>query len=133
MTTLTCRRLLRCGCGGVVVWISEAIERWLTEHDTSPLTGARLETAMVFKNYALAATIAELRSQNEALRRKRREEEEEEEGKRQQQQQAGMVVVEEEEGESKADSVNKTTTRPAPADHHKDEEGEEEEGTTTGE
>eukprot|EP00752_Nemacystus_decipiens_P004775 g4346.t1 len=33
-----------------------AIERWLSEHDTSPVTGKALETKLVFKNWSLVST-----------------------------------------------------------------------------
>ncbi|CAM9908889.1 unnamed protein product [Ectocarpus sp. 6 AP-2014] len=33
-----------------------AIERWLSEHDTSPVTGKALETKVVFKNWSLVSS-----------------------------------------------------------------------------
>ena len=51
----------------------EAIERWLEEHETSPLTGAKLTTTMVFRNYSVLTTIEELRHKNEEARRQQLE------------------------------------------------------------
>ena len=36
-----------------------AIERWLEDHDTSPLTGAKLPSKMLLTNYALRNAIEE--------------------------------------------------------------------------
>ncbi|CBJ33611.1 protein kinase [Ectocarpus siliculosus] len=33
-----------------------AIECWLSEHDTSPVTGKALETKVVFKNWSLVSS-----------------------------------------------------------------------------
>lgn len=46
----------------------EAIERWLEEHSTSPLTGAKLVTTAIFDCRPMRDTIEEFRSQNEALK-----------------------------------------------------------------
>ncbi|CAM9683632.1 unnamed protein product [Pylaiella littoralis] len=35
-----------------------AIERWLSEHDTSPVTGNALETKVVFKNWSLVSSLS---------------------------------------------------------------------------
>ncbi|CAM9684569.1 unnamed protein product, partial [Laminaria digitata] len=34
----------------------DAIERWLSEHDTSPVTGKVLDTKVVFKNWSLVSS-----------------------------------------------------------------------------
>ncbi|CAM9621963.1 unnamed protein product [Choristocarpus tenellus] len=40
-----------------LIFISRsAIERWLLEHNTSPVTGEPLETKVLFKNWSLLST-----------------------------------------------------------------------------
>ncbi|CAN0454341.1 unnamed protein product, partial [Scytosiphon promiscuus] len=42
-------------CDGIT-YERAAIERWLSEHDTSPVTGQVLETKVVFKNWSLVSS-----------------------------------------------------------------------------
>lgn len=47
-----------------------AIQRWLENHDTSPMTGAPLRTLELYECRAMRETVEEFRQRNEALRRK---------------------------------------------------------------
>ena len=45
-----------------------AIERWIQDHDTSPLTGSTLETKVTFRNFKMVETIANMKVENQKLK-----------------------------------------------------------------